>query len=147
MPHSQSSPSPAGHSHAIVWMDSREAHVFRFSPSDVEEQRVRAHNPFRKVHHRAGTVGDGHMTLDRHYLDQIVQALAGVHEWLLTGPGTAKREMADHIVRHAPALAQTLCGVQTSNHPTDASLVDQARRSFRRIDRMRPHGNTGEVRQ
>ena len=44
------------HSHAIVWMDSREAHVFRFSADDVEKQRIQSHNPFRKIHHKAGVI-------------------------------------------------------------------------------------------
>ena len=39
------------HNHAIVWMDSREARVFRFNAADVESERLVAHNPFRKVHH------------------------------------------------------------------------------------------------
>ncbi len=35
------------HNHAIVWMDSKEARVFRFNAVDVENDRIRAHNPFR----------------------------------------------------------------------------------------------------
>lgn len=127
------------HSHAIVWMDSREAHVFRFSPEDVEGQRIQAHNPFRKVHHKAGVVGDGHMHPDPRYFGEIAETLQGVQEWLLTGPGTAKAEFAHHIEQHIPELQRTLCEVTTSDHPTDGALLDQARRAFKAIDRMRPN--------
>ncbi len=127
------------HSHAIVWMDSREAHVFRFSPEDVEGERIEAHRPYRKVHHKAGTIGDGHAHPDHRYFDEIGEALKGVQEWLLTGPGTAKAEFAHHVGQHAPELKSTLCEVTASDHPTDRELVDQARRAFKAIDRMRPN--------
>jgi stalled ribosome rescue protein Dom34 len=127
------------HSHAIVWMDSREAHVFRFSIDDVEKQRIRSHSPFRKIHHKAGVIGAGHMHLDHRYFEDIAEALNGVQEWLLTGPGIAKSEMARHVEERLPELKRTLCGLQTSDHPTDGELVDQARRAFKIIDQMRPN--------
>jgi len=126
------------HSHAIVWMDSREAHVFRFSPDDVERQRIRSHNPYRKIHHKAGVIGAGHMHLDHRYFEDIADALTGVEEWLLSGPGVAKNEMAHHVEHHLPDLKSKLCGLNPSDHPSDGELVDQARRAFKSIDRMRP---------
>jgi len=130
------------HSHAIVWMDSREAHVFQFSADDVEKLRIPSHNPFRKNHHKAGVIGAGHVHLDHNYFDEITEALSGVKEWLLTGPGTAKDEMARHVEQHLPHLKHTLCGLHTSDHPTDGQLVDQARWTFKGIDRMRSHSAT-----
>ena len=135
------------HSHAIVWMDTREAHVFRFSADDVEKERIRAHNPFRKIHHKAGVIGAGHVHLDRGYFEEIAEALKGVQEWLLTGPGTAKNEMVRHVEEHLPDLNRALCGLQSSDHPTDGELLDQARGAFKRIDRMRPNSvGTGPTR-
>ena len=124
-------------SHGIVWMDSHEAHVFRFSVDDVEKQRIRSHHPFRKIHHKAGVIGAGHVHLDHGYFEEIAEALNGVQEWLLTGPGIAKNEMARHVEQHMPDLKRSLCGLQASDHPTDGELVDHARRAFKRIDRMR----------
>jgi stalled ribosome rescue protein Dom34 len=131
MPHSNA------HSHAIVWIDSREAHVFRFSPDDVERQCIRSRRPFRKVHHKAGAMGAGHDHLDHRYFDEIAAALGGVEEWLLTGPGIAKNEMARHVGQHLPDLKRTLCGLQASDHPSDGELIDQARWAFKSIDGMR----------
>jgi hypothetical protein len=127
------------HSHAIVWMDSREAHVFRFNASDVERERIQAHNPFRKVHHKAGVIGAGHMALDAGFFDHVVDALGGVTEWLLTGPSGAKLELLNHVDAHRPDLRKSLVGIESMDHPTDGELVDHARRAFKAIDRMLPN--------
>lgn len=127
------------HSHAIVWMDSKEAHVFRFNSSDVEQDRIKAHNPFRQVHHKAGVIGAGHMTLDHGFFAGIVEALAGTIEWLLVGPSGAKNELLKHLEQHAPGVRRSLVGVHTMDHPTDGELLDHARRAFKAIDRMLPN--------
>jgi hypothetical protein len=127
------------HSHAIVWMDSKEAHVFGFNASDVAQARVKAHNPFRKVHHKAGVIGAGHMSLDAGFFDQISEALQGVTEWLLVGPAAAKLAFAKHLEAHHPQLRHNLVGIETMDHPTDGELLDHARRAFKAIDRMRPN--------
>ena len=81
------------HAHAIVRMDAKETHVFHFGVDDVEKARIKSHSPFRKVHHKAGVIGAGHVHLDHRYFDEIAEALAGIQEWLLIGPGAAKTEI------------------------------------------------------
>lgn len=127
------------HSHAIVWMDSREAHTFRFSPEDVEKQRIFAHSPYRKVHHKAGTIGSGHVHPDREFLKEIAATLGGVEEWLLIGPGGAKGELASYLERDQPELRRILLSIENADHPTDGELLDHARKAFRKLDRMRPN--------
>ena len=63
------------HSHAVVWMDFKEAHVYRFDYADVEKKRIRARNPWRKVHHKAGAIGSGHAHNDKAFFDEIVEGL------------------------------------------------------------------------
>jgi stalled ribosome rescue protein Dom34 len=120
-------------------MDSKEAHVFQFNADDVEKQRIKAHLPFRKIHHKAGVIGAGHVHLDHHYFDEIGQALEGVQEWILTGPSTAKDEMRGYLHNSRPALEEKLLAVETSAHPTDGQLLDHAHRFFKTADRMRPN--------
>src|SRR5260370_39598136 len=96
------------HSHAIVWIDSKEAHVFGFNADDVEKHRIKAHNPFRKIHHKAGVIGAGHVHLDHTYFHEIAMALDGVREWLLTGPGGAKDEMLSYVRTLKNGLHETL---------------------------------------
>jgi len=126
------------HSHAVVWMDFKEAHVFRFAPADVHKERIKAHNPYRKVHHKAGSIGAGHAHNDKAFFDEIVAALDGVTEWLLVGPGTAKNDLLRHIDEHVRALKDKLAGVEPMDHPTDGELVAQARTFFKAFDRMHP---------
>lgn len=127
------------HSHAIVWMDSKESHVFQFNADDVEKQRIKAHLPFRKIHHKAGVIGAGHVHLDHHYFDEIGHALEGVQEWILTGPSTAKDEMRGYLRTNRPELEKKLLAVETADHPTDGELLKHARRFFKAADRMHPN--------
>ena len=127
------------HSHAIVWMDSKEAHVFQFNVEDVEQQRIKAHLPFRKIHHKAGVIGAGHVHLDHHYFDDIAKALDGVQEWLLSGPGTAKEELHAYLNGKVPGLNGKLLGVEAADHPSDGQLLDHARRFFKAADRLQPN--------
>jgi stalled ribosome rescue protein Dom34 len=127
------------HSHAVVWMDSKEAHVFRFDRDDVEKQRIKAHLPFRKIHHKAGVIGAGHVHLDHKYFDEIVEGLSGAQEWLLTGPSAAKDEFRNYLKASQSAFNGTLLGVEAADHPTDGQLLDHARRFFKAADQMRPN--------
>lgn len=127
------------HAHAIVWMDANEAHVFQFGPDDVEKARIKSHSPFRKVHHRAGVIGTGHAHPSHRYFDEIAEALTGVQEWLLIGPGVAKTEMASYAEQRLPALSRKLLGVQPADHPTDGELLAYARDAFKKADRLRPN--------
>jgi hypothetical protein len=127
------------HGRAIVWMDSKQAHVFRFNAEDVEEERIRAHSPFRQVHHKAGVIGAGHAHLDRDFFDHIIDALRGVREWLLVGPSHAKNELLAHLDAHVPWLKAQLVGVEPMDHPTDGELLAHARRVFKSVDRLQPN--------
>jgi len=130
------------HAHAIVWMDAKEAHVFHFGAEDVEKERIKSYSPFRKVHHKAGVIGAGHVHLNHGYFDEIAEAPSGIQEWLLTGPGAAKTEMATYAEQHLPDLSRKLLGVQPADHPTDGELLAQARQTFKKADRMRPNSPT-----
>lgn len=127
------------HSHAIVWMDSKEAHVFQFNAEDTERQRIKAHLPFRKIHHKAGVIGAGHVHLDHRYFDEITQALDGTQEWLLSGPGAAKDELHAYLKARLPELDRKLLGVEAADHPSDGQLLDHARRFFKAADRLQPN--------
>ena len=124
------------HSKAVVWMDSSEAHVFRFNAADVEKSRLKSQRPFRKVHHKAGSIGAGHEPLNASYFSDIAAALDGVHEWLLTGPHGAKEQMLGYTRLHSPQLGQNLYGVETLDRLTDGQLMDHARRFYKAADRM-----------
>ena len=77
------------HSHAIVWMDSKEAHVFQFNAEDVEKQRIVAQLPFRKIHHKAGVIGAGHVHLDHHNCLEVL---------IVRGKASVIRKIADELI-------------------------------------------------
>ena len=124
------------HSHAIVWMDSKEARVFAFNADDVQSAHIKAHSPNRKVHHKAGVVGAGHAGGDQAFFHEIAEAVTGTREWLLAGPAGAKQEFAHYLEKHAPAVRKAMVGIEAMDHPTDGQLLDHARRTFKAVDRM-----------
>jgi stalled ribosome rescue protein Dom34 len=125
------------HIHAVVWIDTTEARIFRFTAEEVGKERISAHRPFRKVHHKAGAIGDGHTHLDHRFLSEVEEALRDIQEWLLVGAGVAKNELHAYLTSHAPQLAARLVDIAPMDHPTDGELLYQTYRLFQAIDRMR----------
>jgi stalled ribosome rescue protein Dom34 len=124
------------HYHAVVWIDHREARIFHFNADDVERLVVRPHDPTRHIHHKANSIGNGHAAEDQDFLEAVSLAIADAGKVLITGPANAKTELVKHIHRHAPNLIEHLAGIETVDHPTDASLVAHARSYFKSADRM-----------
>src|SRR5471030_2807624 len=133
------------HTHAVVWLDFKEAHVFLFNAEDVERQRIKAHNPSHKIHQKAGIVGSGHAHDGKDYFNGIIEALSGTTEWLVTGPAATKNEFASYVEKHAPQLKSQLIGVEAMDHPTDGELLDHARRFFKAADKISPCDRTATL--
>ena len=117
------------HSHAIVWMDSKEARIFSFNADDVQSEHIKAHAPHRQVHRHSKTA-------DTAYFHDIAEAVSGTREWLLVGPAGAKTELVHYLEKHAPAARKAIVGIEAMDHPTDGELLAHARRAFKAIDRM-----------
>jgi stalled ribosome rescue protein Dom34 len=126
------------HSHAVVWIDHREARVFHFNATEDDEQDVRPRDPTAHIHHHANSIGSGHAAEDQKYLHQVATAIADVKAVLITGPANEKHELMKHIQRHDPQVAKIVAGVETLDHPTNGELIAHARRYFRAADRMTP---------
>jgi stalled ribosome rescue protein Dom34 len=132
------------HSHAVVWLDSRDARIFSFNAEDVEKKRVKANEPHRQVHHRSGNVGGGHVRDNREFFEAVLAALEAtlkdVGEWLVVGPGETKREFEKYVRGHAETtLAPKLVGIGPMDHPSDNELVAAARKNFKAMDRLIEH--------
>lgn len=125
--------------HAIVWMDAKEARVFRFNADTLEASHIKSHSPYRKIHHKAGAIGSGHVHLNHEYFDGIITALHGVNEWLLTGPAQAKKELDAYLENRLPSVKQRMLGIETLDHPSDGELLAHARRFFKLADKMKPN--------
>src|ERR1700722_6915849 len=64
------------HYHAAIWIDHREARVFHFSPTAVETLVLHPDNPTRHIHHKANSIGSGHVSVDHEYLQAVAESVA-----------------------------------------------------------------------
>jgi stalled ribosome rescue protein Dom34 len=82
--------------HAVVWLDSAEAHVLMFDREHVEAQRIKS-----RSHHKH----QGKDSADPNYFPGIAAALAGTHEVLLAGPGATRTEFLTWCTSHRGGAA------------------------------------------
>ena len=126
------------HFHAVVWTDHKETRIFEFGTGGVEQHRIHAPDAQGNLHHKSGTVGSGHASVDKHYMKAIVDALKPNHEILIVGHGTARTELAHYIRDHVPALAPRILGVEAIDQPTEGQVLALARKFFEAKDRTTP---------
>lgn len=125
-------------SHAVVWIDHQEAHVIQFNADEHENATVSTRSKHGHLHQKAGVVGSGHHLADQTYLHEVVEAVASANEILIVGPSSAKLELMKHMVKHDANIASKVVGIETVDHPSDAQLLAYAKKSFTRIDHLKP---------
>ena len=128
----------SSHFHAVVWIDHREARIFHFNATDVEKLVLHPDHPTKHIHHKANSIGSGHASEDHDYLRAVTDAIADAGAVLITGPANAKTELVKHIHQHTPQQMKLIAGVETVDHPSDASLVAYAKKYFKSADLMHP---------
>ncbi|MCC7273879.1 MAG: translational machinery protein [Alphaproteobacteria bacterium] len=126
------------HFHAVIWLDHREAKVFRFNAENAEKTALHAHDQHHHLHHGKGHLMGRRSAPDQEFLDSILSAAKDAHEILVVGPGSAKMELIKHAHQKEPALAERLVGVETIDHPTDNQILAHARTYFERRDHLMP---------
>ena len=121
------------HTHAVVWLDFKEAHIFLFNAEDVERKQIKAHAPSHKVHQKAGVVGSGHTTTTPTSRASSPLWRAPRAGW---SPGRPRPRTSWRATSRSTLKSQ-LIGVEPMDHPTDGELVDHARRFFKAADKMK----------
>ena len=124
------------HYHAVVWLDHSEAHVFHFTPEDVQKLMAQSTELRPHQHHKRGSSGSGNAKEDHAYFEHIAGLLKGAQEILVVGPAKAKLDLIKHIHKHQQDMVSKIAGVETLDHPTDGQLVAYARKYFVAKDRM-----------
>jgi len=124
--------------HAVVWIDHKEARIFHFN-AETEEHLLLHPQNHRKMHlhHKANSIGGGHSKEDHAYLQSVSEAIGDAKAVLVCGPANEKTELVKHIGAHVPALKSKIKGVEPLNHPTDGELLAHARKFFA-ADHMLP---------
>lgn len=122
------------HYHAIVWIDHNEAKIFHFNVDDAEKAVVHPHHPARHIHHKANSIGSGHVAEDQAYYHAVAHEIESAGKILITGPANAKTELFKHIQQHDPQLTSKIAGIQALDHPSDGELLAYARKYFKAAD-------------
>jgi stalled ribosome rescue protein Dom34 len=125
------------HYHAVVWMDHQKATVWHFTPTEQDHTVVHAADQHQRVHSRKSAHGGHKSPADHRFFEEVAQAITGAHEILVIGPAQTKQEFVVYLRDKHPLLGKAIVAVENADHPTDAQVLDYARRHFTALDRMR----------
>jgi stalled ribosome rescue protein Dom34 len=127
----------AGHFHAVVWIDHKQARIFHFNVEGADRTVIRPDHAVRDVH--PGEKRTGHrLPEDRVYFEAVAKAIADAGAIVIMGPANEKDAFAKFVAEKHPAIATHIEGVEKADHPTNGELLDAARRYVKAADRMRP---------
>jgi stalled ribosome rescue protein Dom34 len=119
------------HFHAIVWIDHSQAKIFHIGLSGGDEIILHPHLPTRHLHHKANSIGSGHVGLDKEFFAQVMNAVSDAGEILIIGPASAKTELTKYLRDAHPAVAGRIVAVEAADHPSDPEIVAYARQHFK----------------
>lgn len=115
-----------------VWINSKEAKLFRFSGDEVELVHMKPHGP---IHH-AEKLGMNHAKAEgdtEKFYHQVVSALEkdADSKWYLMGFGLGHVHFAHHVQKHHPHFTKNIVGSKNVDHQTDAQIKAEAQEFFR----------------
>ncbi len=88
------------------------------------------------IHHKAGSIGSGHLHDAPAYFAAIAQTLNDYREILVVGPAETRTEFQTYLAGHSPAIAKRVLGIEPMAQASEGEIIDHARRFFIRADRM-----------
>jgi hypothetical protein len=121
-------------SHATVWLDHREARIFRLSSPDVDKSTVRPMLHPERWHSRGESAPTAHPDDDRRFFADLSNALSGYAHILVIGPSSAKTQFVSYAHDCNRGLEQRIDGVETVDHPTDRQVVALGKKYFKLQD-------------
>ncbi len=124
--------------HAVVWIDHREAKVVFVDHDGTKEVIVHPEHERHHLRSKAGSQDGYRATADHVFYQKVANDLVDVREFLVVGPAQAKMEFIKHLHRYDPRLFPRLSAIESMDHLTDGDLTAMARRYFRGVDRMVP---------
>ena len=117
--------------HAIVWIDHREAKVYRFTRDDESEVQVNSHTSLQRLHHRrGGWEAGGNLQDDSEFFRRVAETLGETAGIVVTGPGNAKSAFKSYMDHLRPNLASQVFTVEAIDHPDEESLLALGREHF-----------------
>jgi stalled ribosome rescue protein Dom34 len=122
--------------HAVIWIDHKEARVFHVRPDATDEKTILAPQHHFHRHPKGRGEPREHPDDARRFFSEVAQTLDGVDAVLITGPSFAKLEFLRYVHEHARPLESKVVGIESADHPTDGEIVARARSYFKATDRM-----------
>jgi stalled ribosome rescue protein Dom34 len=119
------------HYHAIVWIDHQQAKVFHIGLSGADQIDLHPHLQTRHIHHKANSIGSGHVHEDKELMQGVADAVSDAGEILIIGPAGAKTELAKYLREHKPEIGERIVGVESADHPSDREIVAYAKKHFK----------------
>jgi stalled ribosome rescue protein Dom34 len=110
--------------HAVIWIDHKEARVFHVHPEATDETTVLA--PQHHLHRHPKGRGEAREHPDdaHRFFGEVARTLDGVDAILIVGPSSAKLEFFKVV------------GIESADHPTDGEIIARAKSYFKASDRM-----------
>lgn len=122
--------------HAVIWIDHKEARVFHVHPETVDTTTVLAVQHHIHRHPKGHGEAREHPDDAQRFFSEAAHVLAGVDALLIVGPASAKLEFFRYLHEHNRKLESTVVGVESADHPTDGEIIARARDCFKASDRM-----------
>jgi stalled ribosome rescue protein Dom34 len=119
------------HFHAIVWIDHSQAKIFHVGLLGENEITLHPRLPMRHIHHKANSIGSGHVGLDKEFFAQVMNAVSDAGEILIIGPASAKNELAKYLREQHPKVGERIVAVEAADHPNDPEIVAYAKQHFK----------------
>jgi stalled ribosome rescue protein Dom34 len=122
--------------HAVIWIDHKEARIFHVHPEAVDEATVLSAQHHMHRHPKGRGEAREHPDDTTHFFDAVARELEGLDAILIVGPSSAKLEFFRFVHEHHRSLESKVVGVETADHPTSEEIVARARIYFKASDRM-----------
>lgn len=115
--------------YVVVWLDSSHAEVFHVHPERFDESTIwtKTHEVNRKA---SGPQGGPTPIGQQEFFADVARSLEGAEEVLIVGPLAAKLELLQYAQSSDAQLNGRIVGLESVEHPSDASLARYARRYF-----------------
>jgi stalled ribosome rescue protein Dom34 len=122
--------------YVVVWLDSSHAQIFHVHPEHFDESTIwmKTHEVTRKL---AGAHGGATPVGQQEFFADVARSLGDAEEILVVGPLAAKLELVQYAHANDARLSARIVGLETVEHPSDASLAQFARRYFVPASQMR----------
>ena len=136
---SAAAPPPPSHGKKVktaslqvaIWIDHREARVFRLreATTDVVTFRAPEEETHRK-HQNGQRNAMAHPDDEKRFFKSIADSFSGTESIVVLGPSTAKHEFVSYLHRRSPALEKQVVGSETLARLTYPQIVAYARKYF-----------------